>query len=95
MLTLNPIHAGIFLAGVVPWGRGGVFHLHPVTPLSLKLDDLNFVQHYLGAGSIFWDKKNLNQIHNNVNMTSSLHCRVLKTAYIKITAASLSLIEPY
>ena len=31
-----------FLAGVVP--ERGVFHLHPVTPLSLKSDDSNFVQ---------------------------------------------------
>ena len=42
-LTLFTYQA--FLAGVVPEG----FHLHPVTPLSLKLDDSNFVQNYFGA----------------------------------------------
>ena len=49
-----------------------VFHLHPVTPLSLKLNDSNFVQNYFGAGSIFWGKKNRNQIYNDVTMKSSL-----------------------
>ena len=36
----------LFIANFVGWyttGGGGVFHLHPVTPLSLKLDDSNFV----------------------------------------------------
>ena len=44
-----------FLAGVVPGGGGGgvVFHLHPVTPLSFKSDDSNFVQNYSRVGSIF------------------------------------------
>ena len=39
-------------------GGRGVFHLRPVTPLSLKLGDSDFVQNYFGAGSIFWGKKN-------------------------------------
>ena len=56
-----------FLACVV---RGG-FHLHPVTPLSFKSDDSNFVQNYFGVGSIFWGKKNWDQINNDVTMTSS------------------------
>ena len=58
-----------FLAGVVP-GRG-VFHLHPVTPLSSKSDDSNFVQNYFGV-EIFWGKKNRDQIDNDITMTSSL-----------------------
>ena len=49
-----------FLAGVVP-GGGGVFYLHPVTPLSFKSDDSNFVQNYFGVGSIFCGKKNRDQ----------------------------------
>ena len=36
----HPFHTGLFLVGVVP---EGVFHLHPVTPLSFKSDDSNFV----------------------------------------------------
>ena len=52
--------------------EGGVFHLHPVTPLSFKSDDSDFVQNYFGIGSIVWGKKNRDQIDNNVNMTSSL-----------------------
>ena len=66
----SPYSYRAFLAGVVP-GRG-VFHLHPATPLSLKSDDSNFVQNYFGVGSIFWGKKNRDQIGNNVTMTSSL-----------------------
>ena len=62
------------MAGVVPGegGEGGVFHIHPVTPLSLKLDNSNFVQNYFGTGSSFWRKKNQEQIDNDVTMTSSL-----------------------
>ena len=37
-----------FLAGTAPGGGEDVFHLHPVTSLSLKSDDLNFVQNYFG-----------------------------------------------
>ena len=59
-----------FLAGVRP-GRG-VFHLHPVTPLSFKSDDSNFVQNYFAVASIFWGKKNRDQINNDITMTSSL-----------------------
>ena len=59
-----------FFPGVVP-GGGGVFHLHPVIPLYLKLDDSNFVQNYFRAGSKFWGKKNRDQIENDVTMTSS------------------------
>ena len=43
----------------VPPGSGGwcgtgrgVFHFHPVTPLSFKSDDSNFVQNYFGVGSM-------------------------------------------
>ena len=32
---------------------GGVFQPHPLTPLSLKFDDSNFVRNYFGEGSIF------------------------------------------
>ena len=53
------------------WG-GGVFHLHPVTPLSFKPDDSNFVNNYFGIGLIFWGKKNRDQIDNDVTMTSFL-----------------------
>ena len=60
------------LAGVVPRGGVGVFHLHPATPLSLQSDYSNFVQNYFGVGSIFWCKKNWDQIDNDVTMTSSL-----------------------
>ena len=52
---INPIHTGLF-GWRVP-GRD-VFHLHPITPLSLTSDDSNFVQNYSGVGSIFWGKKN-------------------------------------
>ena len=45
--------------------------LHPVTPLSFKSDDSNFLQNYFGVGSVFWGKKNLDQIDNDVTMTSS------------------------
>ena len=64
----------LFIPGFFDWcstGGGGVY-LHPVTPLSLKLDDSNFVQNYFGVKSIFCDKKNRDQIDNNVTMTSTL-----------------------
>ena len=64
-VIFNPIHTGLFCTG-------GVFHLHPVTLLSFKSDDSNFVQNYSRIGSIFWDKKNRDQIENDVTMTSSL-----------------------
>ena len=47
-----------------------VFYLHPVTPLSLKSDDSNFVQIYFRVGLILWGKKNREQIGNDVTMTS-------------------------
>ena len=53
-------------------GKGESFHLHPVTPLSFKSDDSNFAQNYFGIGSIFWGKKNRDQIDNDVTMTLSL-----------------------
>ena len=43
-----------------------------LTPLSLKSDDSNFVQNYFRIGSVFCDKKNRDQINNDVTMTSSL-----------------------
>ena len=52
------------LAGVVP--VAGFFHLHPVTPLSLKLDHSHFVQNYFGVRSIFCSKKNWDQIDNDL-----------------------------
>ena len=61
----------VFIASFFGWcstvrgGGGCVFHLHPVTHLSLKLN-------YFGAGSIFWGKKNYDQIDYDVTMTSSL-----------------------
>ena len=64
MLTLHRA----FLACVVP---GGGFYLHPVTPLAFMSDDSNLVQHYSGVGSIFWGKKNLDHIDNDVTMMSS------------------------
>ena len=48
----NPIHTGLFWLVFSEGGGGGggsVFYLHPVTPLSLKSDDSNFVQNYFGG----------------------------------------------
>ena len=48
----NPIHTGLFgwcSTGGRGGGEGRVFHLHPVTPLSLKSDNSNFVQNYSGV----------------------------------------------
>ena len=87
-----------FLAGLIPGGGRVVFHLHPVTPLSLQSDDSNFVQNYFGVRSIFCDKKNRDQIDNDVtrrHFCSDEYRELLKTAYIKITAASLSFLESY
>ena len=64
----------LFIPGFFGWcstGKG-VFHLHPVTPLSFKSDDSDFVQNYFGVESIFWGKTNWDQIDNDVTMTSSL-----------------------
>ena len=77
---------------------GGCLHLHPVTPLSLTSDDSNFVQNYVGAGSIFSGKNNRDQINNDVTMMSLCYDeyrKLLKTTYFKITATSLSSIESY
>ena len=58
--TLKPIDTGFF-----GWcryrggGGGGRFPPTPVTLLSLKLDDSNFVQTYFGEGSVFWSRKKL------------------------------------
>ena len=60
------------LPGFFGWCSTRGVHLQPVTPLSLKLDLSDFVQNYFGAGSIFWGKKNQDQIYNDVTMTSSL-----------------------
>ena len=57
---------GNMCAGVVPG------EAVPPPPLSFKSDDSNFVQNYFGVGSIFWDKKNRDQLDNDVTMTSSL-----------------------
>ena len=38
----------LFWLVVVPRGGGG--HLHPISPLSLKLDGSNFQQNYFGMG---------------------------------------------
>ena len=65
---VNPIHTGLFLAGVVP---GAGFYLHPITSLSFTSDDSNFVQNYFGLGSTFWGKKNLDQIDNDFTMMLS------------------------
>ena len=65
----------LFIQGFFGWcstGGGGVFHLHPVTPLSFKSEDSNFVQDYFEVGSIIWGKRNRDQIDNDVTMTSSL-----------------------
>ena len=73
-LSVDPLN--LFIPGFFGWcstgGGGGVFHLHPVTPLSLTLDDSNFGQNYFGVGSIFLGKKNRDQTDNDVTMTSSL-----------------------
>ena len=68
--SINPIHTGLF--SLVQNRGEGVIHLHPVTPLSLKSDDSNFLQNYFGIGSVFWGKKNWDQIDNDVTMTSPL-----------------------
>ena len=52
-------------------GKGRGFHLHSVTPLSLKLRSSNFLQNYLGIRSISCNKENQDQIDNDVIMTSS------------------------
>ena len=44
-------------------------NLHPLTSLSLKLDDSNFAQKYLGVRSIFYNKSR-DQIDTDVTMTS-------------------------
>ena len=62
---INPIHTGLF-SWCSTRGGGAVFDLHPVTPLSFKSDDSNFVQSYFGIGSIFLGKKNRDQIDNDV-----------------------------
>ena len=67
---LNPFMPGFF--GWCSTGEGGVFHLHPVTPLSLKSDDSNFVQEYFGVWSRFCGEKNWDKIDNDITMTSSL-----------------------
>ena len=53
-------------------GGKPVLALQTVTHLSLKLDHSNFVQNHFGVRSIFFGKKNRDQIENNANMTSSL-----------------------
>ena len=71
-VIFNPIHTGIFGWCSTGLGGWGVFYLHSVAPLSFESDDSNFVQNYFGLGSIFWGKKNRDQIDNDVAMTSSL-----------------------
>ena len=45
----------LFIPGFFGWcsTEEGVFHLHPETPLSFKSDNSDFVQNYVGVGSIF------------------------------------------
>ena len=64
----------LFIPALFEWcsTRRGVFRLHPVTPLSLKSNDSNFVQNYFGVRSTFCGSKNWDQIENDVTMTSSL-----------------------
>ena len=50
LYVFNLIHTGLF--GWCSTGGGGVFHLHPVTPLSFKSDNSNFEQNNFGVGSI-------------------------------------------
>ena len=45
-----------------------------ITPLSLKLDYLNFAQNDFVIRWIFFKKENPDQIDNYVTMTSSLLC---------------------
>ena len=52
-------------------GGGGVC-LHPVAPLTFKLDDNNFAQNYFGVTSIFRSRKNRDQIDIDVTMMSPL-----------------------
>ena len=61
-----------FLAGVERRRREDVFHLYPVTHLSLKSDNSNFVQNYFEVTSIFFG-------HYDVTITSSLFWWVSKT----------------
>ena len=49
--------------------------------MSLKSDDSDFVQNYFGVGLIFCGKKNCSDDYR----------KLLKTAYFKITATSLSM----
>ena len=65
----------LFILGFFGWcstGRGGVFHLHPGTPLFLKSDNSNFVENYFRVRSTFCRKKSRDQINNDVTITSSL-----------------------
>ena len=42
----------LFIPGFFGWSStGSVFHLHPVTALSFKSGNSNFVQNYFGIGS--------------------------------------------
>ena len=68
----NKKSALVLVSGSFVFSQFPGFHLHPVTPLSLKLDESNFVQNYFGIRSIFCNKKNRDQINNDVTMTSSL-----------------------
>ena len=45
----NPIHTRLFWLVQYCSTGGGVYHLHPITPLSFKSDDSNFVQNYFGG----------------------------------------------
>ena len=65
----------LFILSFLAWcsaGGRGVFHLHPITPLSLQSDGSNFVQNYFGVGQMFCGKKNRDQIDIDITMTSSL-----------------------
>ena len=99
----SDLRVTLFIPGFFGWcstGGGGVFYLHPLTPLSLKSDISNFVKNYFGIRSIFCGKKNRYQIDNRLMSLSCHLCsheyrKLIKTAYFKITAASLSFFESY
>ena len=69
-VIINLINPGIFGLELT---LGGCFPIPPptVTLLSVKLCDPNLVQRYLGITPIFWDKKNQDQMDNDVTKVSS------------------------
>ena len=76
-MEVPPLGYRASLAGVAL----GFFHLHPVTPLSLKFEGSNFLQNYFWLRSIFCNKKNQGQIDNYVTMRYRVRSRVSKMRF--------------